>query len=156
MELDTTAVVGRLNLPLRPGPTERPSSYNISRLGLAPSPVAPSPAPASAPEARAPKALPVAVAEPAAASPALATGPTSRPETAAPACPRRKTSFALPADLLDQVRDRAATTGTYQYAVVSQALRWFFRRQASGPSALGACVRRILQRLVGRSGPKAR
>lgn len=150
MELDTRAVIGRLNLSLRPREALGPSTYNISRLGLAPDLLASS---KSSPELS-PQDWPVVVADPAFPPPTAQASPISIVSGGA----RRKTSFTLPAELLEQVRAHATATGTYQYAVVSQALQWFFRPPSGGPPvvpggcSVGGLLRRLLARLVRRRG----
>lgn len=158
MELDTCAVIGRLNLPGREGQTHAPSSYNISRLGLAPTPAGPSPS-----ALRPPEVWPVVVAEPIA--PPACDEPAhadNHPTPLVAAGPRRKTSFALPAELLDHVRARATVTGEYQYVIVSQALDWFFHQQlgllstSTRRGSLGGCVWRLLTHWRGRGRSQAR
>ncbi|MCY2930353.1 MAG: hypothetical protein NTV86_12805 [Planctomycetota bacterium] len=152
MELDTCAVIGRLTMAANSRPTEGPSTYNISRLGLAPS-VSPGAA-SQAPAPRPPEEWPIVIAEPVRPpAPAQAAPPKGHPTGL-----RRKASFALPADLLERVRARAVATGAFQYAVVTEALQGFFHGQVealaraqSGPQSVIACVRRILKHIVGRS-----
>lgn len=153
MELASCAVIGRLTLPKRPAQPEGPSTYNISRLGLAPS-VSPSGAHQAPASTGAPEHWPIVIAEPA--------DPPARAQAhrvdGHGECARRKTSFALPADLLDQVRTRATVTHTFQYAVVAEALQCFFHTQVGalpaaqpGPKSLIACVRRVFNHILARN-----
>lgn len=154
MELDTCVIIGRLNLPTGRRQSQEPSSYNISRLGLVPVVGERAPQRLSAlPEEH----WPVVVAEPVALTGSAADPNDAHPAAVLPAGPRRKTSFALPAELLEQVRAHATATHTYQYAVVAQALASFFGLASSETSPIGSgtgspcgLLRRILNRLAGR------
>ncbi|MCY2927454.1 MAG: hypothetical protein NT031_18860 [Planctomycetota bacterium] len=155
MELDTCAIIGRLNLPAGRRQSPEPSSYNISRLGLVPVAGERSPQRGAAlPQEH----WPVVVAEPALPPTESPGDPTDAHHAAvlSPG-PRRKTSFTLPAELLEQVRAHATATHTYQYAVVAQALASFFGLASSetsppspGTGSPFSRLRRILNRLVGR------
>lgn len=167
MELEPAAILGRLTVPASPADRPAPSTYNISRLGLAPltdldpmpalcipedstpsTPAVPASIPASAPVLSVPVAV---VPLPLCQTPPDTLTEDSSPHTseAAPSVPsfppaisaisavspsaflspehpdRRKTTFRLPAPLLDELRSRALSQHSYQCRLVAEALEFF-------------------------------